>query len=79
MSQYAVTIGFPHDAKKPLVVLTGPEVPLATQRQALKEISDKLHPEYRQVEIMSSGHGLLKRRKFLPPAKPESKSAAKAK
>lgn len=73
----AVTIGYPHDSKKPPVVITGPEVLLHEHLDAAKKIaSDRIHPTLSRVEIWDSMSGVRKTYKFL--SKEESERRAKA-
>jgi len=75
----AITIGIPHEEGKAPIIVTGPGVPFSDQRAKFREIlASKEHPYFRQVELWTSGHGLVKKKKFLQP-EPPAKSKAKPK
>jgi hypothetical protein len=63
----AITLGYPHDGGT-VVLVSGTEVPIRKQRDALKEVirGGKFHPEYSAIEIWESDGGCVKYLRRLP-------------
>lgn len=83
----AVTIAYPHKGNPE--VITGPEVPVDVQTQALKKAAGtRVHKDYARLEVWLSDTGASKVAKFISPdeetrrkkaAEAEAKEIAEAK
>lgn len=70
--RYAITIGFRHGGGPPEVI-TGPEVPLAEHKAAMREIRQSpRHAEFARIEIWTSSDGRVARKRFAAPGEPAS-------
>lgn len=62
----AITVAIPHDG--PAVFLSGPSVPIDTQKTEIKKLKGlREHPEYAEVQLWESGSGIVSRVKFDKP------------
>lgn len=68
----AITVAIPHDG--PAVFLSGPSVPIDTQKTEIKKLKGlREHPEYAEVQLWESGAGIVSRAKLDKP-KPATSS-----
>jgi hypothetical protein len=71
----AITVAYPHEG--PVVFLSGPSVPIQTQKEEIKRLKGlRQHAEFSSVELWESTSGVTTRVKFdkpkaaAPPAPP---------
>lgn len=62
----AITVAIPHDG--PAVFLSGPSVPIDTQKAEMKRMKGlREHAEYAEVQLWESGSGIVSRVKLDKP------------
>jgi len=72
----AITIGFKHGCGTP-VVITGPEVPLPTQREAMRQVRCLPHHEdFQRIEVWDSSQGRILRKRLGAPGQGASEQKA---
>jgi len=75
--KYAVTIGFPRKGEPEIIA--GPEVLIAEQKTAFKELlGNRVNEKFERVEIVDSARGRIRKAKFLTGAELKARDKARA-